>query len=95
MSNPSPSLTPERILEFVWAFKPPLAIVAAIRHRVFDVLAKQPMSIAELAQAAGASTRGLSAIADLLVRFALLAGLTNPRLLPDPGPSPLILATRG
>ena len=72
MSNTGPSVTPERILQFVWAFAPPLAIEAAIRHRVFDVLAKQPMSIAELAQATGASTRGLSAIADLLVGFALL-----------------------
>ena len=72
MSNTGPSVTPERILQFVWAFAPPLAIEAAIHHRVFDVLAKQPMSIAELAQATGASTRGLSAIADLLVGFALL-----------------------
>jgi hypothetical protein len=72
MSNTGPSVTPERILQFVWAFAPPLAIEAAIHHRVFDVLAKQPMSIAELAQAIGASTRGLSAIADLLVGFALL-----------------------
>jgi len=68
MSNTGPSVTPERILQFVWAFAPPLAIEAAIHHRVFDVLAKQPMSIAELAQAIGASTRGLSAIADLFGR---------------------------
>jgi len=72
MSNTSSSVTPERILQFVWAFAPPLAIEAAIRHHVFDVLAKRPVSIAELAQATGASTRGLSAITDLLVGFALL-----------------------
>ncbi len=72
MSNIPPSVTPERILQFVWAFAPPLAIEAAIHHHVFDVLAKQPMSIAELARATGASARGLSAIADLLVGFALL-----------------------
>jgi hypothetical protein len=72
MSDNPPSVTPERILQFVWSFAPPLAIEAAIRHRVFDVLAKQPMSIAELAQATGASTRGLSAIANLLAGFALL-----------------------
>ena len=72
MSNTGPSVTPERILHFVWAFAPPLAIEAAIHHRVFDVLAKQPMSIVELARETGASTRGLSAIADLLVGFALL-----------------------
>jgi len=73
MSNTGPSVTPERILQFIWAFAPPLAIEAAIHHHVFDVLATQPMSIAELARATGASTRGLSAIADLLVGFALLS----------------------
>ena len=72
MSNTAPSVTPERILQFVWAFAPPLAIEAAIHHRVFDVLEKQPLALAELAQATGASARGLSAIADLLVGFALL-----------------------
>ncbi len=72
MSNTTPSVTPERILQFVWAFAPPLAIEAAIHHRVFDVLEKQPLALAELAQATGASARGLSAIADLLVGFALL-----------------------
>ena len=72
MSNTGPSVTPERILQLVWAFAPPLAIEAAIHHHVFDVLAKQPMSVAELARETGASTRGLSAIADLLVGFALL-----------------------
>lgn len=72
MSSATPSVTPERVLQFVWAFAPPLAIEAAIRHRVFDVLAKQPLTLAELAQATGASKRGLSAIADLLVGLALL-----------------------
>jgi hypothetical protein len=57
MSNTAPSVTPERILQFVWAFAPPLAIEAAIHHRVFDVLEKQPLALAELAQATGASAR--------------------------------------
>jgi hypothetical protein len=37
MSDTVPSVTPERILQFVWSFAPPLAIEAAIRHHVFDV----------------------------------------------------------
>ena len=73
MTNPVPSVTPERILQFSWAFAPPIVIEAAIRHRVFDVLAKQPLTLAELAKATGASARGLSAIADLLVGLALLS----------------------
>jgi len=72
MSDVSPSVTPERILQSVWAFAPPLAIEAAIRHRVFDVLTSKSLSLAELEQATGASARGLSAIANLLVGLSLL-----------------------
>src|SRR3974390_3464662 len=72
MSDVSPSVTPEWILQSVWAFAPPLAIEAAIRHRVFDALAKKPLSLAELEQATGASARGLFAIANLLVGLSLL-----------------------
>ena len=50
MSDVSPSVTPERILQSVWAFAPPLAIEAAIRHRVFDVLVSKSLSLAELEQ---------------------------------------------
>jgi precorrin-6B methylase 2 len=73
MSQATPSVTPERILQFAWAFAPPLVIEAAVRHRVFDVLAKQTLTLGELAQATGASSRGLSAIANVLVGLRLLA----------------------
>jgi precorrin-6B methylase 2 len=73
MSDAAPPVTPERIMQFVWAFAPPLVIEAALRHRVFDVLAKQKLTLGELAQATGASSRGLAAIADVLVGFRLLA----------------------
>ena len=49
MSNAAPSVTPERIMQFVWGFAPPLVIDAAVRHRVFDVLAKQKLTLGELA----------------------------------------------
>jgi precorrin-6B methylase 2 len=60
-------------MQFVWGFAPPLAIEVAVRHRVFDVLADQPLTLGALAQATGASARGLGAVADLLVGFGLLA----------------------
>jgi ubiquinone/menaquinone biosynthesis C-methylase UbiE len=72
MSEVSSTVTPERILQSVWAFAPPLAIEAAIRHRVFDVLAEKPLSLVDLQQTTGASARGLSAIANLLVGLDLL-----------------------
>jgi SAM-dependent methyltransferase len=64
--------TPDRIMQFVWAFAPPLAIEAAVRHRVFDVLAEHPLALDELVRATGASARGLAVIADVLVGFGLL-----------------------
>jgi hypothetical protein len=73
MSDAAPSVTPERITQFVWGFAPPLVIDAAVRHRVFDVLAEQKLRLDELAQATGASSRGLNAIVDVLVGFGLLA----------------------
>jgi SAM-dependent methyltransferase len=66
------SPTPDRILQFVWAFAPPLVIEAAVRHRMFDVLAEHPLALDELVRATGASARGLAAIADALVGFGLL-----------------------
>ncbi|CAH2599942.1 Methyltransferase domain-containing protein [Rhodovastum atsumiense] len=72
MSPADLSVTPERILQFTWGFAPPLVIEAAVRHRVFDVLAQHPATIDELAQATGASRRGLIAIANVLAGLGLL-----------------------
>jgi precorrin-6B methylase 2 len=72
MAHPSPGVSPERIMQFVWGFAPPLAIEAAVRHRLFDVLAEQPLTLSDLVQATGASARGLGAVADMLVGFGLL-----------------------
>ena len=73
MDDTASSATPERIMQLAWAFAPPLVIEAAMRHRVFDVLARQPLMLDALAQATGASARGLGAIVDVLVGFGLLA----------------------
>lgn len=72
MNSTAPSVTAERIQQFAWAFAPPLAIEAAIRHRIFDALAKGPLTVDEMAEATNASKRGLSAIADLLAGLMLL-----------------------
>lgn len=72
VSSTTSSVTPERIMQLAWAFAPPLVIEAAVRHRVFDVLAKQTLTLEALAQATGASSRGLAAIVDVLAGFGLL-----------------------
>ena len=66
-------VSPERILQFAWGYAPPLAIEAAIRHRVFDVLDAGPKTISELTQVTGASERGLGALVNLLAGLGLLS----------------------
>ena len=73
MSDALPTVTPERILQLAWAFAPPLVIEAAVRHRVFDVLAARPQTLDALAAATGASSRGLAAIVNVLIGLGLLA----------------------
>lgn len=68
----SAQLTPERIMQFSWGYAIPLALEAAIHHRVFDVLDAGPMTLDEIAAATGASHRGLSAIVNLLVGLQFL-----------------------
>lgn len=71
MSTPG-SVTPERIYQFAWGFAIPLVLEAAIQHRVFDLLDRGPLTIEELHQQTGASERGLTAIANLLVGLDFL-----------------------
>jgi precorrin-6B methylase 2 len=71
MTNAAP--TPERILQLGWSFAPPLVIEAAVRHRVFDVLAKQTLTLDGLVRETGASSRGLAAIVNVLTGIGLLA----------------------
>src|ERR1044072_2305016 len=66
------SVTPERIMQFAWGYAPSLALEAAVRHRVFDILEKSPRTLEQLAAETGASERGLTAILNLLVGLQLL-----------------------
>ena len=68
----APSVTPERIQQLAWGYVPPLAIEAAIRNRIFDVLDDGPKSIEEMQTATGASRRGLSSLMDALAGLGLL-----------------------
>lgn len=74
MTTPSSArVTPERIQQFAWGYGPPLILEAAIRHRVFDVLDGGAKTVAEVAQATGASERGLTAVMNALVGLDFLA----------------------
>lgn len=66
------ALTPERIMQFAWGYAPTLAIEAAVRHGIFDLLDKRPLTAAQIANRTGTSLRGVNAIVDLLVSLHLL-----------------------
>src|SRR3954462_13917489 len=66
------SLTPERIMQFAWGYAPTLVIEAAVRHGIFDMLDKGPLTGGEIARKARASQRGVNAILDVLVSLQLL-----------------------
>jgi ubiquinone/menaquinone biosynthesis C-methylase UbiE len=65
-------VTPERIMQLAWGYAPPLMIDAAIRNKVFDVLDRNSHSLEQLAEATGASPRGLRALVNGLVGIGLL-----------------------
>jgi ubiquinone/menaquinone biosynthesis C-methylase UbiE len=66
------SLTPERIMQFAWGYAPTLVIEAAVRHGVFDLLHKGPLTAAKVAARTGASQRGIKGLLDVLVSIHLL-----------------------
>ncbi len=70
-TNPT-QVTPERIMQFAWAFAAPLVIETALRSRLFDELDAGPKTVDELHAATGASTRGITAVANALLGMNLL-----------------------
>jgi len=87
-------VTPERILQMAWGYAPPLILEAAIRHRVFDVLDSAPKTLDELQRETGASKRGLSAIANVLVGLNLLAKDAQGRFSLTPESAAFLVSTK-
>jgi len=71
-ASSNPSVRPDRILEMVWGYAPPIILGTAIQCKVFDLLDGAPQTVDELAQASGNSVRGLRAIMNALVGFRFL-----------------------
>jgi SAM-dependent methyltransferase len=65
-------VTPERLMQFAFAFTPPLIIGAAVTSKVFDTLKSGPKTIEQVGKETGASERGLRAIMNALVGLDLL-----------------------
>jgi ubiquinone/menaquinone biosynthesis C-methylase UbiE len=65
-------VTPERLMQFGFAYAPPLIIGAAVTNKVFDTLATGSKTVEEVSKESGASRRGLYAIMNALVGLELL-----------------------
>ncbi len=68
-----PKVTPERLMQFGFAYAPPLIIGAAVANKVFDTLASGAKSVEQVSKDTGASFRGLRAIMNALVGLELLS----------------------
>src|SRR5437879_1456855 len=67
-----PKVTPERLMQFGFAYAPPLIIGAATANKVFDTLASGGKNVEEVSRKTGASIRGLLAIMNALAGLELL-----------------------
>src|SRR5438552_14075552 len=67
-----PKVTPERLMQFGFAYAPPLISSAAVAKQVFDTLAGGAKNVEEISRQTGASVRGLRAITNALVGLELL-----------------------
>jgi len=65
-------VNPERLMQFGFAYAPPLIIGAAVSNKVFDSLATGAKTPHEVSKETGASVRGLHAIMNALVGLELL-----------------------
>lgn len=59
-------------MQFAWGYAPTLVIEAAVRHGVFDLLDKRPLTVEEVARKTRTSQRGIKAILEVLVSLELL-----------------------
>jgi SAM-dependent methyltransferase len=65
-------VTPERLMQFGFAYAPPLIIGAAVSNKVFDTLESGGKTVEQISKTTGASQRGLRAIMNALVGLELL-----------------------
>src|SRR6266487_1567293 len=65
-------VTPERLMQFGFAYAPPLIIGAAVSNKVFDTLETGGKTVEQVSKTTGASQRGLRAIMNALVGLELL-----------------------
>jgi SAM-dependent methyltransferase len=65
-------VTPERLMQFGFAYAPPLIIAAAVSNKVFDSLESGSKTVDQISKETGASERGLRMLMNALIGLELL-----------------------
>jgi ubiquinone/menaquinone biosynthesis C-methylase UbiE len=65
-------VSPERLMEFSFAYAPPILIGAATSNKIFDTLVNGAKTVRQVANETGASERGLRIVMNALVGIGLL-----------------------
>ena len=91
-ASSNPAVRPDRIMEMVWGYAPPIILATAVQARVFDLLDSGPKTVDELAKASGNSARGLTAILNALVGFQFLTKSSDGRYALAPESSAFLVS---
>jgi ubiquinone/menaquinone biosynthesis C-methylase UbiE len=67
------AVTPDRILQMMWGYAPPLILATAARLELFDAIDKGAQTAAEVAARTGTSERGVRPVLNALVGLQFLA----------------------
>jgi 3-hydroxy-5-methyl-1-naphthoate 3-O-methyltransferase len=68
----SPPVNPQRIMEMVWGFAPPLIAEAALHNGVFDAIDAGAKTAAQICEKTNTSPRGIAILLDGLVGIGLI-----------------------
>jgi len=93
-ASSNPAVRPDRIMEMIWGYAPPLILATAVHNKVFDLLDAGPKTVEELAQASGNSVRGLRAIMNALVGFHFLAKSSDGRYSLTPESAAFLVSSK-
>ena len=93
-ASSNPAVRPDRIMEMVWGYAPPIILGTAIQCKVFDLLDAGPKTVEELAAASGNSARGLRALANALVGFNFLTKTPDGRYTLTPESAAFLVSSK-
>lgn len=93
-ASSNPAVRPDRILEMVWGYAPPIILGTAIQCKVFDLLDAGPKTVDEMAKASGNSARGLRAILNALVGFHFLTKNSDGRYALTPESAAFLVSSK-